>query len=216
MGDCNSPADEACTDASDLEKSPKADCVYRKLTNTILMKRYLQKFDGDFSNYHLKYELSSTLPVSINGRTINNPSDLGKEWMKILINANTLAERPTLGVARTFIHETIHAEMWRKIKSVHGKISIQNFPGLFDYYSRYKMGDNGTAQHNLMAQHYIDIMADALKEFDSSYSDEVYKAIAWVGLTNTVAWNNKSGTEKNRIITIVKQLKQNGSKNCNN
>ena len=201
-------------DATGLEQNEKADCIYNKLTDTGLMKRYLQNFDGDFPVSHLKYELSSLLPNNITGRTDPRPDDLGENWMKILINENNLADRPTLAVAKTFIHETIHAEMYRKIKSVNSQISIDDFPGLFDYYSRFE--NNSDAQHNLMAQYYINIMSDALKEFDSSYSEDIYHAIAWEGLMGTVAWNNKTQNEKNTIINIILQLRENGSKYCNN
>jgi len=165
-------------DALDLLNEQKADCVYKRLTETGLMKRYLQNFDGDFPVSHLKYELNTKLFDNENGRTDPKPSDLGVYWMKIMINRNTLADRPTLGLAKTFIHETIHAEMYRKIISVavNSTINPNDFPGLFDYYSRFINGP--TSQHNLMAQHYIDIMASALKEFDPSYSDDVYNAIA--------------------------------------
>ncbi|NPA37351.1 MAG: hypothetical protein GXO47_10935 [Chlorobi bacterium] len=203
-------------DASDLKQNPKADCIYQKLIKGNLMKRYVQKFDGEFPVAHLKYELDYSLDDNENGKTDRSPDDLGDYWIKILINGNTLNERPTLGVAKTFIHETIHAEMYRKIKSVNNEIKINDFPGLFDYYTRYRYGNNGTPQHNLMAQHYIEIMVEALKEFDPSYSEEKYNAIAWSGLMKTVVWNKKTQAEKNRIINIIKQLKQNGNKNCNN
>ncbi len=202
-------------DADDLLREPKADCIYQRLTQTSIMSRYLKNFDGEFPVSHLKYELSTQLLPNQAGSTDPNPNDLGDYWMKIKINENTLALRPTLAVANTFIHETVHAEIFRKIKSLGDSPSVNNFPGIFDYYARYKNDSNENWSHQMMAEHYVDIMAEALREFDPSYSSEVYNALAWSGLMGTVAWNNKSTMEQESIIETKLQFNHNGSKNCN-
>lgn len=60
-----------------------------------------------------------------------------------------------------------------------------------------------SAQHEAMAQHYRGIIKQALEEFDNSQTAEVYEALAWTGLQNTVAWNNLTQTVKDSISQII-------------
>jgi len=54
-----------------------------------------------------------------------------------------------------------------------------------------------------MAQHYRDIIVQALMEFDNSHSSELYEALAWVGLKGTTAWNNLSQAERDSINLLI-------------
>ena len=101
--------------------------------------------------------------------------------IKITFNPNKL-DRPKLDVARTMIHEIIHAEMYRKLLEVAGQPNIpwtrefintlrNNYEGLADYYTRYWLElpldqQPGDPQHQLMAEHFIDIIIQALKDVD--------------------------------------------------
>jgi hypothetical protein len=84
--------------------------------------------------------------------------------------------RPNLSIARTLIHETIHAEMYRKILSIlewrrfrglteaqwDQKLKDSDYGGIYDYYSRY--GESGM-QHEQMAEHYRISIVNMTKEF---------------------------------------------------
>lgn len=119
--------------------------------------------------------------------------------VKVTFNQSNLAQYPELVVAQAMIHEVVHAEMFRKLIASGYQVSIEDFPGLFDYYSRFmplldengvKHYPNGTPQHNLMAAHYITIMAEALAEYDNFIgTDDEYKAIAWLGLEKSIVWS---------------------------
>ncbi|WP_435255290.1 hypothetical protein [Tenacibaculum sp. A30] len=186
----------------------KAECVYNKLKNSSTgFKNMMQKFDGDFPVSHLKYSVDDSLPDSVNAITDNG----GEYIIEIKLNGNNLSQRTALGLARTLIHETIHAEMYRKLRSVNYKVSINDFPGIYDYYRRHK-----NWQHEQMAAHYVETIADMLKEFDNSQNtNSLYTDLAWEGLQNTVTWNNLSSSEKDRIINTVKNYKSTGTKTCN-
>ena len=169
----------------------------------------------------VKYDFANP---QVNGRTIEgNP-------IKIQLNGNRFSNRNELEVARTLFHELIHAEMYRKIQSVGGRenLNIDNFPGLFDYYSRYfkvrqRNGTwhypNGTPQHNLMAEHYIGFITDALMEYDGVAKQDqqlrsLYEALAWMGLEITTVWESKSDHEKQTIENQQRQIRQ-GRSGCN-
>jgi hypothetical protein len=52
-----------------------------------------------------------------------------------------------------------------------------------------------------MAQHYINIIIQALKQFDNnSQSDDVYKSLAWEGLMGTGPFNESTGLPANPTV----------------
>ncbi|HET8803214.1 MAG TPA: hypothetical protein VFM72_01450 [Aequorivita sp.] len=142
-----------------------------------------------------------------------------------------------LGGAVAFVHEVIHAEIFRKMMEAAqtGSLDPQNmtqqqqidyvnnlredFPGIYDYYiDRYKP----TWNHNMMAQHYIEVIADAIEEFDNfQFSRQVYEDISWAGLreledlNNSIAWDNLSPADQQRILNNMNQYFFNGTSNCN-
>lgn len=67
----------------------------------------------------------------------------------------------------------------------------------------------------MMAQHYINIMSTALKDFDNNAHDNTfYNALSWIGLKNTVAWNNLTQTQQDNINLIIQNAIQNENYNC--
>jgi len=161
--------------------------------------------------------------------------------IEIMFNPNNLG-RPETSIARTFMHEMIHAEIYRKLLSMakQGEIpwseafieSLRNdFPGLQDYYTRWWLNTNGQsptgAQHEMMAQHYRDIISDFLMQFDSNLSQGEADAIAWVGLMGsgqidnstglpsnpTVAWGNLGQQERIAILNLITSY-NNNNLNC--
>lgn len=204
-----------------LKNNHCLNSVYTQLGKAPTFQNYLKNFDGNFSVANLKLESSITLPNNINAET-SPPSNY---TITITFNANNL-NRPGLSIARTFVHEMIHAEIFRKLLSCANLpnlnfnnysteewknfiISLKdNYPGLYDYYLRYFFNTPSgqtlsDEQHQLMAQHYRNIIVNALKEYDNTKPESLYQALAWEGLKNTVAWNNLSTTEKNNINTII-------------
>ncbi|KIC02659.1 hypothetical protein OA88_08140 [Flavobacterium sp. JRM] len=202
-----------------FDKNPCLKAVYTKLGGSVVFQNYLKKFDGTFSVANLKLEASSTLPSKINAET----SPPKNYMISITFNSNNLG-RPSLDVARTFIHEMIHAEMFRKLLSLsasNGEIDVtklnqmlteHNYPGLYDYYSRF--GVNGM-QHEQMASHYRETIVSYLKAYDSSLTQEEYESIAWEGLKETTTWNALSQTQKQKIADVYKQWLSKAGKACN-
>jgi hypothetical protein len=192
----------------------KADCVYEKLVNLSGgFKNAIKKFDGDFPVAHLRFKVDYDLADTTNAITRD-----GSEFLiEILFNGNTLNDRTILGLARTFLHEVIHAEMYRKVKSVNGSISETDFPGIYDYYRRHIKN----WQHEQMASHYRNSIARMLQEFDTGIPlssqqspDQFYLDMSWVGLQKTLAWDNLDENEKIRIVHSIVYYESNGNKTC--
>ncbi|MCV6630415.1 MAG: malate:quinone oxidoreductase [Flavobacteriaceae bacterium] len=65
-----------------------------------------------------------------------------------------------------------------------------------------------------MAAHYVSTIGDVLKEFQPGLNDEIYNALAWVGLKNTTAWNNLSPLEQARIKNLTKEFNLTDNETC--
>lgn len=212
----------------------KVKCIYDKLMNSSSnFNSAVQNFDGEFPVSHLKLTINNNLPTNVYGET-QPPVSYITEIQFSESNFETLSD---LGKAGVFAHEIIHAEIFRKMLSaaelgnldING-MSIQqqvnfvnnlkdNFPGLYDYYAvRY----HPTWNHNMMAEHYRNTIADITQQFDNyRLPRSTYEAIAWVGLgklsnnQTTIAWNNLTPDQKASILALINQHFYNGPTNCN-
>ncbi len=167
----------------------------------------IQKFVGEKPVNHLTFKIDYNLQDKTNAETKN----LNDFNIAISINGNTLGERTAIGLARTLIHEAIHAEMKRKLISVGYKLDKISFPGIYDYYTRYEDWD-----HEQMAAHYIKTIADVIEDFDGRIqSRDFYESLAWEGLQETTSWSSLPEKQRKKIITVITNNKKNGSKECN-
>lgn len=87
--------------------------------------------------------------------------------------------------------------------------NLQSFPDLWNFYVAYKNGGvftNGIAQHNQMANSFVNIMASALQEYMTNVPlmvgqtpNQDFIDVAWYGLEGTIPYNALSQTDKDRI-----------------
>ncbi|EDP95283.1 hypothetical protein U8527_15805 [Kordia algicida OT-1] len=207
------------------ELEGKALCVYNKLkSSSVGFKNSIKKFDGDFPVAHLKLieeDLGST-----RGTTRPPINGYSPDYViTVVMNNNSTSQginyRPNLLVAKTLVHEILHAEMFRKLMSLINQGNFDliteeeleellengDFPGIYDYYRRYK-----NWQHAQMATHYRKSLARILQEFDTGISvpdnqepQQLYLDLSWEGLRydNIPAWVNLPLSEKNRIDTVI-------------
>lgn len=207
-GGNSSPTDIIVVEES-FANNPCLSSVYAKAGKAPSFDNILKNFDGEFSvaNLILSAGVDATYP---NANAVTYPPS--NYNIEVKFNPNNL-DRPSLSVAGTLIHELIHAEMYRKLLSVAQEPeyswtqsfinSIRNdFPGIYYYYMEYK-----DWQHEQMASHYRSTMKQALREFDASYSNDIYEALAWNGLQGTVAFENSVDLESLR--ETLNEFKQN-------
>lgn len=177
----------------------KINSIYNQIKTASNFKQYLQNFEPTFSVAHLVFDVGTVNIFDAAAET----SEPINYHIKITFNENKdWTNIPKIVVANTFMHEIIHAEMFRKLLSIsstpNGNIdwnqvkslnTQDNFPGLFDYYVRYMNGDTNY-QHEAMATHYVNIMVNFLKQiYGNQYSDFDYKTVVWMSsLMNTKAW----------------------------
>ena len=158
------------------------------------------------------------------------------------LNGNILT-KPDIYKAVAMIHEILHAEMYRKMLDVVKTAEInqinlnwEDWPndtdfgdfiealenkyfGIFDYYTRYDWNTStpNNAQHQAMAQHYRDIIKQALTDYDPALTEAQKEALSWLGLKDAsiVAWQNLSDEEKNTVDNTLAQIKNTFPNGCN-
>ncbi|EDP95084.1 hypothetical protein U8527_08650 [Kordia algicida OT-1] len=203
--------DEQIFKDESFENNNCLNSVYTEMGKASTVNNYLKNFEAKFSVAHLRFSASTTLSNNTNAET----SAPNNYLITITFNSNNL-NRPKLSVARTFIHELIHAEIFRKLLSVanHPNLNFSNytdeqwrafiiglrnnFEGLYDYYVRWRWNipqgqTPSSAQHEVMAQHYRDTIKQALREFDNTQTESVYDALSWSGLMGTGVLNPTTG-----------------------
>jgi hypothetical protein len=213
------------------------DClnsVYEKFKegdNTI--SQYIENFvpNGSVANLNLRTDDSFGInnpDFTLAGAITSEPDNF---MITITFNTNpnlssSVSNFSFLILGVEFMHEMIHAEMYRKLLSHAQQPNVtwtrpfinslrNDFEGLADYYTRYWLElppeqEPTSAQHQLMAEHYVDIMKDALADFDDNQnSTEYYESLSWIGLKETIAWDNLSPTDTIIINTNIQNELQN-------
>jgi len=89
-------------------------CIYDKLTKSSKFKDLFIDTFGEDENLNVKFTVSDTL--SVNGRCITNElkvhpitKEIVSAKMEIVINKSLFTNSSSISVARTILHECIHA-----------------------------------------------------------------------------------------------------------
>jgi len=185
----------------ELENNECANQVYSKLKNTGTMHNVLKDFMGEAPVAHIEWDIRA-LPEDVNGTTYATDNN---ELINISLDQHYVDNASSISLARTMLHEALHAEVMRKMISVYQypepDSALENhFPTYWNYYSAwYQLVDPEdqnipTFMHNHMADMYRGRIIEGLKEFDrangTSHDDWEYEALAWAGLEGTLAWDN--------------------------
>ncbi len=72
-------------------------------------------------------------------------------------------------------------------------------------------------QHQQMAQHYRDVVKQALTDYDPTLTENQKEAISWIGLdtADIVAWQNLTPSERTAINNLQSQILNTFSNGCN-
>lgn len=202
---------------SDFVKNAKAMCALAKLMNNSFFKNTLNNFIGVNKPIDLTFKLEPLAPESgfiRYGTAIPNPGNWNSNNIDLTLNESIIDSLSSIEVAFTLLHEGIHAEIFRKLLSIHGpsNLNSQNFPSLFE---AYRIHNN--YQHEFIANYYTDIIGTALWEYDNKKFDlSFYKAYSYNGLERTITYTTFSTTKKSDIASKTTSLLLNRNKsNCN-
>jgi hypothetical protein len=188
---------------------------------------------------------NTELPKYHNAMAITKPPLTSNEIkIKFNTDPNTTGntlDKPDVFKAVSMIHEIIHADMYRKMLDAVKAAeinqtnlqwdtwpnntdfedfieSLQNkYFGIFDFYTRFEWNTSNpsSAQHQLMADRYRNVIKQALTDYDSTLTDTQKEALSWIGLNeaNVVAWQNyPNKASVTSTLTTIKNTYPNG---CN-
>jgi hypothetical protein len=177
-------------------------CILEKMQLSKFVNN-LALFDGTVENgRNVILKVGDTINPAANAETSD---DLGPYRIEITINQSKL-ERNSLEMARTILHEIIHAELFVAIYHKNGSPIDGNFESNFAKYISLYSGDT-EIHHNYMAENMVDKMASVLSQIHSSLGkqsflsdpdviaafpkglpSDFYHGIAWNGLKWTDLW----------------------------
>ncbi|MEM9686082.1 MAG: hypothetical protein AAF934_04085 [Bacteroidota bacterium] len=203
----NTPPSDEMPERIILDKSfktqPKVRCTYTQLTKNTTINELLKDFFGEDADFDLTFKVEDNLTCD----DASDPSGCTKASYsysdkKVVISIDNQyinsTETPTLFIARTLIHEAIHANLFLAVKKHNGGVTPTDseFGILYEQYRKKK-----NWQHEFMADRYINLIANALKDVHpllgddtmiNTYSnksdypnwnwDAFYTSIAWTGL----------------------------------
>ena len=216
-------------DNSKLDPCPKA--IMDQLKNTS---------NSDITKILTKFGANSIYTVDMKMGAMQKPGDfaetttISKNNYLITVTQNDFTSATKLFKATALLHETIHAYMLSVIEDYNtfpNNAPFANFPELFNIYvSKINNVTNAVyAQHEDMANKYVDAIASALEEYQantgipSSLADkQIFLDMAWSGLRGTDVYNKKfpaGGVDDSRIIARIGAEQSNGNtaigKPCN-
>lgn len=142
----------------------------------------------------IKFISNSNLPDSIAGQAGSENGSLANYMALIELNPKYLNGSKDY-IAATIIHESIHAY----IRYMRITLDTTEFKTLFPIYWQFKK-DN--ADHNEMANRYINSMSSLLKRLNNNLPDSIANALSWGGLHQTGIWNTIDSAKRNQILII--------------
>jgi hypothetical protein len=155
--------------------------VWREVENSTIIYDVMKEFfdSTGTGDYEIRVQLLEE--VIVNGSSVNgsctSPDEFGV--MNLKISKSEARGRTQLSIARTIMHEMIHAELHRILASLRNGSEIEpecddinveedTFEELWCYYLKYPKEN----QHEYMADHYTNTIADALAELHPVLSTE--------------------------------------------
>lgn len=225
--------------------NPKMNCAYKKVKQAgglrQLSANFFDEDNGDWGILDFKVIKNlncnngdpngCTRASYIEGNLESVIIEIDEDYINNLMFAGVTYQTPMLYLARTLLHESIHANLYFALNELtNGNISSPYISEFETLYEEYRSEKNW--QHPFMAQHYIDIIAQELQNVhpligdqtfinnNSHYNwDDFYKNLAWVGLQNTSAFsgyqNNPQNFDDFRIFNIDALSNSTKIQNCN-
>jgi hypothetical protein len=163
------------------------------------MYNVLEHFMGETPVAHLEWEIEDiTGAQGVTFSTNNN------ELIHIQLDQSYVETASSISLARTMLHEALHAEVMKKMISVGAYPEPSenlgdHFPTYWKYYVAYAYSwdpnkDIPRFMHNHMADKYRSRIIEGLREFDlangKTHDQWEYEALAWAGLSGTLGWRN--------------------------
>ncbi len=192
-------------------------CIWKKLSENANDKIFCNSISNFFGETNVDMvlnegNLGSALALT---QGYNNPNNGFYGWVSISFDKSHIDDYCEITLYQTFLHEGIHAEMYRQ-NNPQNENSAK--AAIWDEW------DESIDDHNNIANNYIPYMIETLKQrYGDRYTDLEYEAIAWSGLgniRNDSNWNENDNTKAWKSLTEEKRKAlqdafKNVNSNCN-
>lgn len=202
-----------------ISSNQQISCLMDKILNS--SNRANQKFLKAFmdnTKYNVTFKAAAIIPTTTGSANASTVTTSGSKNIDIYIKTSYVESNSMWNVARTMVHEMAHAYLSQKLMSIGGASNLaqnlnnKEFKDLFEYYTKFvnpttgrlSSTANGNFEHAAMAGLLINDMARGIQDFvemntpsiknEASVTFDNYKAIAWLGLTNTGAYDSFKAT----------------------
>lgn len=198
-----------------FKNNKRLNCIYNKIKSIGGFQKILSKFDSKFSTVNLIFDVGELRDEVLAQTELNNKT------ITIIFNPKHIDTQSNLSIADTFMHEALHAEIYRILNEKYHKdekelekyLKKRTYYKLWDYYSKYKEGDG--YHHRYMADIKFEVMTSFLSEFDKSLTAEELKAYVWLSFSGTAPWNELTEEERKKYDTTAHEIEKKSSKECN-
>ena len=188
-------------DTENLDKCSKQ--ILEKIKNVKDFSRIINQFNGDKASFNWTLETADSSgfgsdKLAITDWQNNQPNNYITRLGQDYINSSS-----RLSIARTIIHEAIHAYILSYLDS-DASLMKKDFSELLKAMINKKYGDvNSNLEqyhHEEMASRYINTVSEALANWDDySQNNQYYRDLAWGGLLYTDTFkNNKQLTDADK------------------
>jgi hypothetical protein len=184
---------------NDLDLDPCSKTILNQLKNLQQndISKILQRFNNVPYVYNLTYKTAIPLINPLNSAETDWVRDLNDNPVLqnylIHINPNYVNQATKTAIARTILHEMLHAHLLAIVDDIGLANSIvdpREFPVIYNAISNNIQSNTEAIHHQQMSMKYILPLRDALKEWDNSNQpDQYYEDLAWGALYNTSTFN---------------------------
>lgn len=196
-------------------EDPCAMKVYSDLLEGDIIYEILNNFMEDI------FDVNVTLTMDVKEKPYGKYFNLGcadhRQGLNVPIELKKrhLEFGSSISVAKTILHEAIHAHLIYYLKVVQNVEGVDwnDFPELIRYIDE-EGNFPGTEQHNHMANKYRIIIESGLRELDrlngKRRNSTFHKMMAWGGLQETDAWDDLSPQEQADIDSLLEEQEEIG------
>ncbi len=180
-----------------ITKSDFVSLVPNVPINTNLSSLILDLFSNS-SNHNLKIEVGS-LSSGVNAETVPSSQGGGHFLYTTTINSSYINNATDLAIARTVIHESVHAYL----SYIYHDQPFSSISVILRHHLSQNGATTNTAQHEFMVQ-YVDAVAYSLQNWDNNGlgSIDYYKYLAWSGdMLNTTDFDQLPTAFKSNVIS---------------
>lgn len=183
--------------------------------------KLLSRYEGQINKMDLLIKLDNTPFETDANRNLNGLCHAeyinGKLNTVIYINVDRMATHPALDIARTFLHESLHAYIFGLNYVENPSYGQTSLDESWNDYVR------NSSQHEEIATRELNNLAEELerlhkqttdyknvwKYFDTDTDADrklFYKGLSWGGLKQTDAYNKLDATEKGKMLEMVNRI----------